>query len=333
METKRENIIKKLAERFGTLSNYVSTMNKSGYMDINKSAERLFMDILNVTYNLRLRDMNSIQDNYPAIDLGDYTARVCFQITSEATTAKVRQTLEKFKEKGLNSDFDEIIFLIISDKKAPSVPSSEAKISILTLGDLHQKIANLNDTDLSYLDRYFDSNLRSRIENQESILPSSILPSFSFVNPVKFLVFLGVDKDPDVAAEATADLKRFAQVISGLTVHQRQYLYYIVAQGNFRKNYMGYEQDAVIMPTSELIHHFGDYGRQIYDVLEFKGLAQIDDEYDPFMEGRPLQVVELRSQGSVDGLNLFARLKSFCDTIPNGLDRIFLNADFSCLAD
>lgn len=333
METKRENVIKKLAERFATLSAYITTVNRSGYTDINKSAERLFMNILNVAYGLRLRDMNSIQDNYPAIDLGDYSDRVCFQVTSEATTAKVKHTLEKFNEKGLDRDFDEIRFLIISDKRAPAVPRSEVKVSILTLDDVHHKIAKLEDVDLFYLDRYLDANLRTRLETQESILPPSILPSYSFVNPKRFMKFLRFDKDSDLVVQATSDLKAFSQVISSLTDHQRQYLYYIVARGSFKKNYMGYEQDVVIMPTSELIHHFGDYGRQLYDVLAFKGLTQINDGYDPFMDERPLQVVELYSKGSVDELNLFAELKRFCATVPNGLERIFLNADFSCLGD
>ncbi|WP_371876200.1 hypothetical protein [Vibrio sp. HB161653] len=53
MNIKREDSLKSLAERFAIFANVVTTQNRAGFNDINKSAERLFIDILNVAYNLR----------------------------------------------------------------------------------------------------------------------------------------------------------------------------------------------------------------------------------------------------------------------------------------
>ena len=54
--------------------------SKQGLFDLNKKAEPFFMRLLNLTYSWGLKDLNKIQNNYPAIDLGDNTNGICIQV-------------------------------------------------------------------------------------------------------------------------------------------------------------------------------------------------------------------------------------------------------------
>ena len=40
-------------------------------------------------------NLNTVGENYPGIDLGDEVAQVAFQITSDAGSSKIKETLKK----------------------------------------------------------------------------------------------------------------------------------------------------------------------------------------------------------------------------------------------
>jgi hypothetical protein len=333
MKIKREEILKTLAERFSTFSKVVTIENKTGYNDINKSAERLFMDILNITYKLTLRDMNDIQDNYPAIDLGDYNQRVCIQVTSESTNQKFKKTLEKFKEKQLDRDFNKIVFLIISNKRKCTLTDRDIKTEVINLNDVFIAISKLDDRDVFYINDYINRNLASRIEPSDSILPSNIFPSYRTSTPNAFIKFLDLENEPDLKQELLNDLKSFSQMLTTLTKHQREFIFYIMLMGQFPKNSYGRDSEHTVMiTTAELNQVFGNIGHQIYHVLKSKNIVWLNDEYEPDNDGRCIQVMELYYRGELEDGNLFSYIKSFCKNDSNKLQRIFVDCDFSCLA-
>ena len=332
MDIRRENALKALAERFATFSNVVTIQNKAGFNDINKSAERLFIDILNIAYNLRLRDMNAIQDNYPAIDLGDYGARTCIQITSESTNQKFRDTVSKFKEKQLDRDFDKLVFLIISNKDLCSLTDRDIDTSVINLNDLYKVIANLDDRDIFHLDNYLAENLISRVEQSDSILPSGLVGTYSMPTPNALITFLGLEGEPEYTEQLLNDLKSLAQTLSNLTKNQREYLFYVVGQGQFARNLFGrLDENNIVMPTSQVEQAFGGYGFQIFQVLKAQDLLFVNDEYDPHGDDRYIRVLEPYFRGELDDTNLFCTLKSFCSGDLDKLRRIILDCDFSCL--
>ena len=333
MKIKREEILKTLSERFSTFSDIVTIENKAGYNDINKSAERLFMDILNITYKLNLRDMNDIQDNYPAIDLGDYNNRICIQVTSESTNKKFKSTIEKFKEKQLDRDFDKIIFLIISNKNICTLTDKEIKTEVINLNDVFKQVSKLDDRDVFYINNYISTNLKSRIEPNDSILPSSILPNYKTSKPEAFIKFLGLENEPDFKQDLLDDLKSFSHMLTTLTKHQREFIFYIMTMGQFPESSYGrHSEHTVMITTAEIDQVFGNIGFQIYQVLKTKNLLWINDEYDPHNDGRCIQVMELYYRGKLDDGNLFSYIKSFCNNDTNKLRQIFMDYDFSCLA-
>ncbi len=332
MDIRRENVLKALAERFSIFANFVTIQNKAGFNDINKSAERLFIDVLNIAYNLRLRDMNAIQDNYPAIDLGDYSSRTCIQVTSESTNQKFRGTVERFKEKKLDRDFDKLIFLIISNKDLCTLTDKDINTSVINLNDLYNAIANLDDRDVFYIDSYLAQNLVSRVEQSDSILPLGLMTTYSTPRPNALISFLGLEDEPEYTEQLLSDLKSLAQILSNLTKHQREYLFYIVGHGQFARNIYGrVDENNIVMPTSQVAQAFGDYGVQIFHVLKAQDLLFVNDEYDPHGDDRYISVLEPYFRGELDDTNIFCALKSFCNGDLNMLRRIILDCDFSHL--
>jgi hypothetical protein len=86
--------------------------------DINKVSETILAPLLAEIYGYtELKNLNSSEyPNYPAIDLGDETARVAFQITSTSGREKIKKTLRKFVEHELYEKYDKLIIYILTEK-------------------------------------------------------------------------------------------------------------------------------------------------------------------------------------------------------------------------
>ncbi len=332
MEIRREQVLKKLAEKFATFSNVVTIQNRAGYNDINKSAERLFIDVLNIAYNLQLRDMNAIQGNYPAIDLGDYNTRVCIQITSESTNQKFRATVKKFKENNLHQCFDRLIFLIISNKNLCQLSDNEIDTKVINLNDLYLNISKLADRDVYDIFNYLNENLISKIEPSDSILPSGLVSTYTPPKPNALISFLNFDNEPEYKKHLIDDVKSLSKIISELNKHQREFLYYIVHHGKFDSSISNSYGNQIILNAEQVDQQFNEYGWRICRVLEGKELIYVNEEYYPYEDDRYFTVLMPHFSKQLEYENLFCILKRFCDGSPSiDLKRIIVECDFSLL--
>ena len=88
-----------IRDKLSYIQSKVKNDTKQNLYDINKTAEDIFMHILNDVYGWKLVNANDIKANFPAIDLIDTTNEVVIQMTSEISTKKVREnTIEKFQK-------------------------------------------------------------------------------------------------------------------------------------------------------------------------------------------------------------------------------------------
>lgn len=87
--------------------------------DINKVAQTILIPLLAEVYGYtELKNLDSPEyPNYPAIDLGDETARVSFQVTSTSDNDKVKHTLEKFVDNKFYENYDRLIIYILKKKQ------------------------------------------------------------------------------------------------------------------------------------------------------------------------------------------------------------------------
>lgn len=86
---------------------------------LNTLAETFLVPFLKEVYDLpNLKNLNQTdKKNFPAIDLADKPKRVAIQVTSTATSDKVKDTLSSFTEHRLYDHFDHLIIYIISEKQ------------------------------------------------------------------------------------------------------------------------------------------------------------------------------------------------------------------------
>jgi hypothetical protein len=90
-----------------------------GRTDINRVSEQILIPLFSEIYGYTdLRNLNYTDSaNYPGIDLGDESAEVAFQITSTASSEKVKDTLKKFVEYGLYRTYRHLIIYILTEKQ------------------------------------------------------------------------------------------------------------------------------------------------------------------------------------------------------------------------
>jgi hypothetical protein len=137
-----EQHAKTVADMLGKLKFVIHSRGMMGFTDLNLVAENFCARLLNILYGLGLENLNKGRTPASAIDLGDKKKRVCYQVTATRTTPKVQDTLDKFKEKGWDKDYDSLRIIILADKqkKYTLVNSTgiafDPKTDILDIDDL-----------------------------------------------------------------------------------------------------------------------------------------------------------------------------------------------------
>ncbi|HEY7312109.1 MAG TPA: SMEK domain-containing protein [Gemmataceae bacterium] len=129
-------------------------------------AEHFFRRVLNCAYDLQLQNMEEIRSNHPAIDLGDSTKRIAYQITADHSNDKVKHTLDTFVKHEQHKLYDSLRILIIGERKptyrAVTIPPEltfNTDRDILGTKELLQDIAKLENTKLEELRTILDEEL------------------------------------------------------------------------------------------------------------------------------------------------------------------------------
>ncbi len=97
----------------------VKSANAMGKTDINRIAETVLIPLFSEIYGHEdLRNLNTSENpNFPAIDLGDKKTRTAYQITSDPSSQKIKETLTKFVEHGLHNEYNHLIVYILTEKQ------------------------------------------------------------------------------------------------------------------------------------------------------------------------------------------------------------------------
>ncbi len=97
---KRSNYFNYIESHLTTLAVRIENRGKINLLDLNIYSETFFADILNMLFNLELKNLNTINQNVEGIDLVDTTNKVIAQVSSTCTKQKIESSLAKeiFKE-------------------------------------------------------------------------------------------------------------------------------------------------------------------------------------------------------------------------------------------
>ena len=174
----RQELLQRSSALLGRFAYEVKVANAMGLFDINTVAEDVLIPIFAIAFNCPdLRNQNRIQMNFPAIDLGCETSRTSIQITSDYSSRKVCETLEKFESHGLGSDFDSLYVYVITErqKSYTSQKLTEAANSlsiefdpsrdILDFQDLAKMLGELTNEQLKHINGHLEAEFTKTDEN------------------------------------------------------------------------------------------------------------------------------------------------------------------------
>lgn len=113
---KAEEILKDITFGLSVWVTNVELNNCISFYDINRVSEGFVCALLNAVYGYELSDLNAQRKNQCAIDLGDLHNGFAIQVTSRTDAKKIKNTLQKFKEKQFEKNYPNgIKFFIISN--------------------------------------------------------------------------------------------------------------------------------------------------------------------------------------------------------------------------
>lgn len=112
----RQNFTNKIIDLLSFLQAKVELSNLINLTDTNIHSENFYRDFLNLVYGYKLQNINIIEPNAVAIDLGDDENKLAIQVTSTSAISKTKKTVTAFIKKKLYEKYDLLIILNITTK-------------------------------------------------------------------------------------------------------------------------------------------------------------------------------------------------------------------------
>jgi len=170
----KELYLKLITDALGTLAHQIEYRNSVNLYDINIISEDFFRDFLNLVYGYKLINLNIVEKNASAIDLGDTTKKIAIQVTSDNSSTKIDGTIEKFIEKKLYEKYDKLLILIITRKKKYRKEFETKKLfsfnkekDILDNKDILQYIKDKDTAGLISIAEFLDRELSTRVNESK----------------------------------------------------------------------------------------------------------------------------------------------------------------------
>ncbi|MDD4330169.1 MAG: SMEK domain-containing protein [Aliarcobacter sp.] len=211
-----EQTIKNLIKDITFIKEYIKTNQESGFNDMTRILESISLHIFNVTHSLNLVNKNQSKANFPAIDLVDDNKRIAIQVTINADSKKIRNTIEKFEKFGLNNNYEKLyIFGFLECKKAEKHP---AYCELFNIGDLISRLTDMNNeekvqniidiieqhTDFSKIHPYDDINCLKIVLNciDRNAIKHKMYCEGSYIDMIK-----GLDEISELIGKGTINKK------------------------------------------------------------------------------------------------------------------------------
>ena len=175
MALKNQRLISSITGNLAFLSKSTSLENVIGLFDSNRAAQDFYKGLLSLIFDYtNLEDLDKFNNttNYPAIDLGDVEAKIAFQITSDSSSTKIKDTIKKFLQHKLHENYDRLIMLIIGTKQSYSTSfDTQGKFTFSKETDIWDDNYLINEIDkiestqkLEDIEKYLKEKLEKYID-------------------------------------------------------------------------------------------------------------------------------------------------------------------------
>lgn len=175
MFPRRDNL-SKIQKYLRNIEVDVEVNNYCSFYDINIISENFCKDLLNISFDLKLENVNLFKNNEKAIDLADRENGIAIQVTSEKTLKKIRHTFNEYIDEGLNKIYPSL-YIITLERYTPSVSNYtykgnnfNIKDNVLDYRDYIRILSNKYDNSkymqiLNFLDDEFPSDKSLQMDN------------------------------------------------------------------------------------------------------------------------------------------------------------------------
>lgn len=313
MQLIKQNLVRTIIERLTYLRAFIGLNTASGVTDFNRGAEDFFCTLLNKIYGYNLKNLNLEKSNFPAIDLGDDESKICFQITSDGSSEKIKETIFKFKRHNLAVRFNKLIVLIISPQRVSKAKQNIKDVTIESwdLNNLSHDIPSLDLNTLQSIEQIFANGLVSSIDKKPSILDGFNVTAPRIGKCDSFIASLEFECSDDAEKDALRnDLQKLSDIFSLLSKEERGFLYMALVLGKQAKNFRGNAaENKFYVPCITLDLQVKD-GVDFFNALAHRNLMSFIDDYYPYGDSEAVASLSVHFYGKSE-TNYFIPLKNF----------------------
>ncbi|WP_341285391.1 SMEK domain-containing protein [Priestia megaterium] len=305
----RGKLLGEILDGLSQLSFSLKTRGQVGLYDLNRYCEDFAKDLLNLVYNYELVNLNEERQNEPGLDLGDKKNKIAYQITSNKTSPKVRETLGKISDEH-KRNYDRFKILILGTKQTSYTISDELKTAtnfneiedILDFQDLESKIVSLPVEKIKVVYDFLQENLVrvysdlgfDETPNGESTSMLGSIekkPKYEFSNCDLLIRYLKADAG-ELSNQEIDDFneafKRFVNVLMSLPKITREFFYALVDRTGDPDTNGNFELDDEMM--RRFLHISEHRYNQELRILSDKDLIsydQLDNYHHTILIGGP----------------------------------------------
>ncbi|CAK9890083.1 SMEK domain-containing protein [Pseudomonas fluorescens] len=174
MLTNRGRNLELITSSLSSYTHHINLQAQRNLLDEAKGAEDSLLDIVNLAYNYKFKNLNHIDENFPGIDWQEGSNGIGLQVTTTRTWKKITTTIDTLIRNKVPSA-KEIWFLFISATRYTPKQNdyNGYTVKIIAIPDLLKTISSLEDVEISNLAKIVNLKLGAWIPQIHAVQASS----------------------------------------------------------------------------------------------------------------------------------------------------------------
>ncbi|MGN5650888.1 SMEK domain-containing protein [Bacillus sp. Brlt_9] len=286
-----EQLSKSIGQQLIYLAYTLEIRGKLSLFDLHKYCEDFSKHLLNLMYGYNLENLNEQNFNEPGMDLGDKVQKVAIQVTTNKSSAKINETLDKMTDEQKET-YEKFIVLILGTKQKTYTikdelarPVNFTKDNILDITDLLLRINSLTANQMKEVDEFLQSEVikvyrEIDIEDGSGLLKET--PTLNFSNCKALVEFIKEEFNADIsekdASEIEEGIRTLMNALISLAPSTREFFYALVIKSEHSTKYdamcVNYNKMKRSVNLTEQVYN--EELRLLYD----DDLIKCDDDFD-----------------------------------------------------
>jgi hypothetical protein len=335
-------LIGEIIDNLSNIQTQVKSRCKLGLTDLNKYVEDFFKDILNITIDSNLINLNDNRCNEPGIDLGDEGKSLAFQVTSQNTAAKINNTIEKITEEQIHKYSSINIFIVGEKKTSYSCTTERFKFDGSNIWDINYLLTKVISLPLDRIKSLYDliskDLIRVKIEleipDENGHFPTSLsdyaekIPSPVVNECCKYAEYIKeISENDSINPESlAAGLECFSKKLLKLPRITREFLCYLLENKEENISNMHECYEVNYDKITRLLYRYSDIDGEI-KLLEFYKFSTM------YLAESNAEVSKIRIYYGVTNIGgieyCLSDIVSFADKYNISYKKVFVCLDFS----